>query len=269
MIRLLPTLPPKRYDEILRELEAIAGLATDDKLEAAQARLDALSPAMRDLRAGEALIQRATEHVRSGIGWRINAVRDKISDQKDSMKNRRMIMRAGAGLAGVLGLFSLISVWWVLNARGSERWPSVPGHIERAFVGQSCTSGSVRDGISSCTQDVRLRYRYAVDGRDFVGERAGYGNEPGCAGSDECGALAQRYRDHPEVTVYYKPGAPDRAVLYPGSSSDTEITPYFFAAAGAVGLFLLFFSLEPLALRIGACLASSLLLALVEWLVLR
>ncbi len=65
-------------------------------------------------------------------------------------------------------------------------------------------------------QELRIRYRYAVDETHYTGTRIRYGHERRT--SEDATAFARRYPAGEHVPVYYNPGRPGQAVLQPGIS---------------------------------------------------
>jgi hypothetical protein len=134
----------------------------------------------------------------------------------------------GEMLAAVLiGAFGAFFFTKAITSRrdiaASQTWPSVQGEIIDVNV-------SRRPGKKRGT-DLDVRYRYSVDGRDFVGKRAAFAME-GSTHND----LADRWRREPRVPIYYDPQDPSRSVLLRDGQGVAESMIYIGAAGIGFGL---------------------------------
>lgn len=128
-------------------------------------------------------------------------------------------------LSLVAGILCLL-VWMGMRgeAAESEHWPTTAGVITRMNVSEHTD----RDG--SRTKHLDVRYKYAVNGREFEGDRVGVGT------SYDTDAVAQAYPVGKQVLVFYNPEKPADAVLQTGASGTT-----IWALGGFGLLFLSFF----------------------------
>ena len=110
-------------------------------------------------------------------------------------------------------------------SRESTGWPRVAGVVVDT---RAVWSSSPRSGQSYWP---RVRYRYAVGGTAYVGDRVSFRASYGRA--DVESAIA-RYPPGSAVSVSYSPGDPRRSVLEPGSGHDgrlmTVLVPVTVAA---------------------------------------
>ena len=114
-------------------------------------------------------------------------------------------------IAGVV--FSLIGIslalygWiaWGWTTIDSSEWPQVTGKVTKSLV-----VGDIFD----------LRYVFQVDGKEYSSKRIDYAaGRSNWRGSLRSSQSAKKYPLGKEVTVYYDPSKPSRAVLIKGSSN--------------------------------------------------
>jgi hypothetical protein len=124
-----------------------------------------------------------------------------------------------------------IGVGEMRRARDSAAWPAVEGDIIRSGIVEERPSGATRSGDRSITQRPSVIYRYDVDGTTYEAGRVSFGEY---ATSDVADArlVVDKYPVGARVRVYYRPGAPEEAVLEPGSHG----IPWFYLALGSVFL---------------------------------
>lgn len=115
-------------------------------------------------------------------------------------------------------------------AAGSRAWPTARGRVLAAEV-RSYRSG---DGWSSRSHYPAVRYEYEVEGRRYTGDRI-YFDQTSRAHAGPATRTVGRYPVGSEVTVYYDPTDPARALLEPGRSGACNY--------GVVGCGLLFVGL--------------------------
>src|SRR5262245_41867169 len=116
-------------------------------------------------------------------------------------------------IAAVL-LGVVISAVWNYWYRGeSRRWPQAPGKILTARIVNGYTTDADDHRVEYF--EVEVRYQYQVRGKAYVSTRYSFGQDrfSNYAGAMEAlhGISAGR-----EVTVYYDPSHPQRAVLRKG-----------------------------------------------------
>lgn len=133
--------------------------------------------------------------------------------------------------AGAAAVF-LRSVWDLLGALESRSWPSAPGTVTLSRLDEQ------RDGEETLYR-AKISYRFTVDGRELIGNRAYFGDSAQTTWSLFSRNLVARYLPGATVTVYYDPAAPDEAVLEPGISGALVALLLFEILFLAVGLWVL------------------------------
>ena len=132
-----------------------------------------------------------------------------------------MLTMAQWTLIAVLAQLALAGyeLWRIHMGLESKRWPQTTGKIGKAWQ----EDDFVRDiGDEEGTHSVYARYRYRVDARWYDGRRLSYGVTSRVRFNEALDLLHQ-LRAGGEVDVYYDPGKPQRAVLYPGSSAGNVV----------------------------------------------
>jgi len=125
-----------------------------------------------------------------------------------------------------------LSLHAILTASASKNWPSVQGVVTHSDV-QSRWSSSPVGTPQHRSGPTRLyladvQYTYAVDGVEYTGDRVEFGDYSS-SNALRASKIAKTYRVGSDVTVYYDPSRPSRAVLVPGKAT-------LFAKAGvAIG----------------------------------
>jgi hypothetical protein len=117
-----------------------------------------------------------------------------------------LLFALAAALAG--GALVALSLWLRTRSAQSRQWPSVEGTV---------LESRVDDAHLEFMKPV-LRYRYAVDGRSYLGFRvafSGYG-----ISRQAMASLIRPYAAGQPVRVYYDPGNPASAVLDNRGRSD-------------------------------------------------
>ena len=116
------------------------------------------------------------------------------------------------GFAAFIGLFYLVGfgvlgygLWAALRSTQAGDWPTTPGVIQEVTL-EHDTDG---DGT---TYEVKVRYAYFVEGREYEGTRLafGYGGSGGFAAHEE---IRRTLAAAKEVAVRYDPDDPATAVL--------------------------------------------------------
>jgi len=112
----------------------------------------------------------------------------------------------------VLGAFVMVladqeRVGSALSAE-SLGWPEASGRVTAARLTSSYSRTSGR------CYHARIRYRYSVSGKDFVGTEINYASDCGETVARE---LLRRYPVGADVGVHYRPADPSVAVLEPGT----------------------------------------------------
>lgn len=104
-------------------------------------------------------------------------------------------------------VFVLRSVWQLLTALESRSWPKARGIV---------MDSKLEEGGRKFRAQVS--YRFTVDGQEFVGNRACFGDSDKTSWSWAARGIAARYHSGQTVTVHYDPAKPSEAVLEPGIS---------------------------------------------------
>ena len=167
-------------------------------------------------------------------------------------------------VAGGLYL-SFASIGTMLDARRSERWPTVVGQMESVKVFQIPPDPEM-DNLDDLIRPwrVHIDYRYTVDGTDYRGHRGSFDERSREYEEAEAQAVAERYRASKQVTVHYEPGDPSNSVLRPGPRPASQRTPYAWLVTVALGLFLLLDRWRTTRLRLTVAVASAMAVAVVE-----
>jgi hypothetical protein len=97
------------------------------------------------------------------------------------------------------------------QADASLGWPSAPGQILEADVRHSVSTDSEGDRRDSYTPQVR--YSYRANNTDYTGDKLAFGFVTGYGSDSKARAQLARYPVGGQVTVYYDPASPDKAVL--------------------------------------------------------
>ncbi len=144
------------------------------------------------------------------------------------------IIRFGVG--GVFIIVGPLMVLWGFFSRRqaatSAQWPTTEGVVVSSKV-QFAGGGWLVPN-----QELRIRYRYTVDAREYSSDAV----TPGGARfrrKEAAQKIAARYPEGGRVTVYYKPGQPRTAVLEPGGRSYGSI----YEIGMGVGVFSFLFGL--------------------------
>ena len=121
----------------------------------------------------------------------------------------------GAGLA-------MVGVHTAWRCAKASSWPTVPGEILQSGLEDHTVDDS--EGTTTTRYKPRLRYRYAVKGKTYMGHRVSFGFEwHGFAWTAQ--RVADRYRVGKRVRVHVSPADPSETSLESGVT---------FAAIGAL-----------------------------------
>ena len=134
----------------------------------------------------------------------------------------------------VPGLYFLgVGILEVRSARESASWPSVQGRVVSAKVTRQVSSGTKSSGAdrtgsrsgsrSSVSFHAKVVYEYTVGGMGYSNDKIAFQ-----AGGDreEAERLVAKYPAKGPVTVYYRPGDPQKSVLEPGTKPRTPLGIY-------------------------------------------
>lgn len=134
-----------------------------------------------------------------------------------------------AALVVISAFFVVLGVQTARVAQESHGWPSVEGEVVRSEIVEDVSSA--RTGRGTRTYRPVIRYRYRVGEAVLEGDRVALG-EYSTESRADAEVVLQRYPAGRRLPVYVRPGAPDTAVLEPGSHG----LPWFYAAVGVVFL---------------------------------
>jgi hypothetical protein len=146
----------------------------------------------------------------------------------------------GATIVGLIlaavGLFLFIRGLWVFRtSRASRSWPSVEGHVVGATVERRVDSDE--DGTTT-RYTPHTVYSYSVLGDQYTGDKVAIGSTPSYASYRKAESKLV-YEPGQQVTVYYDPQKPARAVLEAGASHGvwgSLITGAAFMIFGALAI---------------------------------
>ena len=128
-----------------------------------------------------------------------------------------MLTMAQWTLLAVLAQLALAAheAWRIHMGLKSREWPQTPGKMGKVWQ----EDDFVQDvGDNEGTHSVYARYRYQVGAQWYDGKRLSYGVTDRVR-FGEALDLMHELRAGNDIDVYYDPGNPKRAVLYPGSST--------------------------------------------------
>jgi hypothetical protein len=163
-----------------------------------------------------------------------------------------------SGMAVGLGIFCMVFMTIgaiilffggrsVLRGWQSQSWPTTRGVIVYGTVdkSQSVTTTSDDEEFVSTTSGARIVYRFEVNGRQHYSNTRTFGQLAG-ADSEWASRIAARYPLGREVTVSYRPDAPDIATVETGVASEAWWAPGAGAAFFLFGLAALVFGVPTL-----------------------
>lgn len=139
----------------------------------------------------------------------------------------------GSGFTLLLGLIVTIwcgVLWWSWSQ--ASRWPTVSGTLISADLRTQHHPNSDRHDSTAYVPDVR--YRYTVNGREYLGARYSLGNWNSHLASElaKVNAVRQRQTEKGSIEVHYDPRRPGESAL------DVRVSPMAFLGFNA-GLVLL------------------------------
>jgi len=151
-----------------------------------------------------------------------------------------------AALAAVFGYMAVHERELKRLSEESRDWPHVTATIVRSRVEKRHSSGRV----STTSYSADVEYRYAVDGRAFVGSRTSF-DPPGSL--SDAKEIVQRYRQGDTVEAWYRPRDPSVSTLQT-DNWDGEGSVFLGALGavlfGALALVLFMLALWPFGLGI-------------------
>lgn len=137
----------------------------------------------------------------------------------------------GLAFAAMGVLLVIVGIVKLVQAGASSSWPAVKGTVVSCKVEKSSSSGKGRHGRkgrSTSRYYANLRYEYAVEGKQHVGEKISFGTVGGTMAKAQ--ENAKRYAEGSQVDVYYNPSDPSEAVMETGRKGSI----YTFSGVGAL-----------------------------------
>ena len=125
---------------------------------------------------------------------------------------------AGIAVAGY-------GAWAVRRSAAVGTWPTVPGTIVRCDLQTKEGGGGDGDDAGPVYQTV-VRYTYAVNGRNYTGDRVAFGYDAGGVLDDHV-RLCDRLRSAKAGAVRYDPADPATSALTYGLSRSAQMTLAF------------------------------------------
>jgi len=168
-----------------------------------------------------------TNCLRSSISsLSLTAMRIMISRvQSNDMGRDDWWVVGGASVFLLLGVFLLsIGLRNVWRALASEGWPKAPAVVASSEESTS-TAYNTRSRSTSTMYTADIRFRYRVDGREYVSAVRHFGQTEGSGDYSEAELLRFRYSPGNAATVSYNPANPSIAAAEPGFDLDAIWLP--------------------------------------------
>lgn len=121
----------------------------------------------------------------------------------------------------------------VMEAYGSESWPSTSGQVVRTELRTS------RGRRSGTTYYVDVFHAYQVGGKDYQGDRYSVNGDASFSTKSRAVDFASSLPAGSEVSVHYDPDDPARSVLRPGGAGKAWLNLGFGFLVLGIGVFLL------------------------------
>jgi hypothetical protein len=152
--------------------------------------------------------------------WKVRllwGVVDAPADSKKVPRGCAWTMVVVGVLLLVLGVISFMAIP-ILWKRSQEVWTETQGTLVESYVKQGIRRNSGGSGWNDArsgatTYDVRLTYRYQVDGTEHSGDVNAPRQPDDDEKWDEAKAVRESYKDGEAIAVYYKPGEPAKSRL--------------------------------------------------------
>lgn len=133
------------------------------------------------------------------------------------MKVLVLLLFLGMGtIVTAMGIHGLIS------AGESVHWPTAQGEITTSTI--EARRETDRRDRPGTTYRAQVRYQFFVDRQRFEGDLVAYGDY-GSSDRGHAERITRRYPQGKIVTVYYRPGQPNDALLEPGIHTQTWFLP--------------------------------------------
>lgn len=131
----------------------------------------------------------------------------------DSANNVPAIVIALGTLSIIMGILEIMKA-----NRARKGWRSVRGTVTSSGVVSHKRYDSKENRTATSYEPV-VHYQYSVDGNTYPGDRIGFGS--GSYSKSKAEQIAGGYKQEAQVTVYYDPAHPDKAVLETKSKGGT------------------------------------------------
>ena len=121
-------------------------------------------------------------------------------------------------------LVVLLQLRTVFHAGSSANWPTTRGVVEESYVLKT------DDAERGIFYRPRIRYRYRVDGEQYLGDQITLRQRSEALSRDSAERIIARYPEGCPVTVYHHPRRPGHSVLEPGRGMGNWIVLAFLLA---------------------------------------
>lgn len=134
---------------------------------------------------------------------------------------------------GIGTIVTAVGTQGLISARESVHWPTAQGEIIASTI-EERRKPSRRGHLGTTSYYPQVRYQFFIDRQRFKGDRIAYGDY-GSSDRGHAERITRRYPQGKTVTVHYRPGQPQDALLEPGIQTQTWFMPGFgliFMGAG-------------------------------------
>jgi hypothetical protein len=116
------------------------------------------------------------------------------------------------GLLLMMGGLSLVAIPFLWK-RAQEVWTETQGTLVESYLKNVVRRSSARDGSGRDhdTYDVRLKYRYQVDGKDHSGDEKAMRQPVDDENWREAKTVQESYKSGEAIPVYYRPRNPAKS----------------------------------------------------------
>ena len=129
----------------------------------------------------------------------------------------------------IIGLVMLFIYFRNLaKVRASQAWPTAQGTVLQSWVRKSRSTDS--DGGDSYSYHPEIHYQYQIMGIEYQGNKIAFG--PKIGGRSQAEKMIEKYPTGANVTVYYQPDNPAKAVLERSISKVSLVMGIVFVLAG-------------------------------------
>ena len=136
-------------------------------------------------------------------------------DTKASKSHRRSVILAIAfTVAGIV--VTGFGIQYLRQGLDSKNWPETSGIVTASYAEHQISHRNSA-GSSSDSYVARIAYTYTVNGINYTSREIGFGESLYTSKNrDKIETYLKQYPKKMEVTVYYNPANPHKAVLIPG-----------------------------------------------------